>query len=283
MQTVTSTEQIQTLTNNKIIGNFRFDDKSKIVFNGQNNILVSASPTGSEGMVKLVNTTLTINGSNNLIYLTANVKPFSLNLNLWNNSTFYCGSECYFNGKLDLQCSEQANIFIGDECLFSTNVNIHTADVHLIYDCETHKRINFAKSIYIGDHCWVGQNAMIWKGTQIGSGSIIGAGSVVAGKRIPSNESWAGNPARKIKSGVFFRGNSTHGYTDEEIEKWSVYQNDRYIYRVDDSTVKFEDIETALRKLGTAEERAAWLARFGGEQSKNRFWVGDMTQSEGYG
>lgn len=51
--------------------------------------------------------------------------------------------------------------------------------------------------VRIGSNVFVGMNAIILKGVTIGDNVIIGAGSVVT-KDIPSNEVWAGNPARKI-------------------------------------------------------------------------------------
>lgn len=54
-------------------------------------------------------------------------------------------------------------------------------------------------SIVIGDDVFVGANNIILKGVNIGDRAIIGAGSVVT-KNIPSDEIWAGNPIKKIKS-----------------------------------------------------------------------------------
>jgi acetyltransferase-like isoleucine patch superfamily enzyme len=54
------------------------------------------------------------------------------------------------------------------------------------------------KAVIIGDDVFIGTRSIICKGTVIGDRSIIGAGSVVSGV-IPSDEIWAGNPARFIK------------------------------------------------------------------------------------
>jgi acetyltransferase-like isoleucine patch superfamily enzyme len=45
----------------------------------------------------------------------------------------------------------------------------------------------------------IGTSSTILCGVRIGENSIVGAGSVVT-KNIPTNEIWAGNPARKIRN-----------------------------------------------------------------------------------
>ena len=63
--------------------------------------------------------------------------------------------------------SEQKHLFIGNDCLLSFGIWVRNADPHLIYDVESHKRVNPTKSIYIGDHVWIGQSAMILKGRKV--------------------------------------------------------------------------------------------------------------------
>lgn len=95
-------------------------------------------------------------------------------------------------------------ILIGD--------NVHIGGNTVIYDTDFHSvskehRVNrkldqmntVAKPILIEDGAFIGAHCTILKGSKIGQNSVVGAGSVVAGT-IPSNEIWAGNPARFIKS-----------------------------------------------------------------------------------
>lgn len=51
--------------------------------------------------------------------------------------------------------------------------------------------------VSIGNHVFIGAHTTILKGITIGDNSVIGACSVVT-KNIPSNEIWAGNPAKYI-------------------------------------------------------------------------------------
>ena len=54
------------------------------------------------------------------------------------------------------------------------------------------------KGITIEDDVLIGTRSIILKGVTIGARSIVGSGSVVT-KSIPSDEIWAGNPAKFIK------------------------------------------------------------------------------------
>ena len=54
------------------------------------------------------------------------------------------------------------------------------------------------QKVIIGENSFIGAGSTILKGVTIGNRSIIGAGSVVACD-VPSDEIWAGNPAKFIK------------------------------------------------------------------------------------
>ena len=49
-----------------------------------------------------------------------------------------------------------------------------------------------------GKGAYIGMGTMVVKPVTIGEGAIVGAGAIVT-KDIPSNEVWAGNPARFIR------------------------------------------------------------------------------------
>ncbi|MDP1817342.1 MAG: acyltransferase [Leadbetterella sp.] len=55
------------------------------------------------------------------------------------------------------------------------------------------------KPVIIQDNVFIGAYSIILKGVIIGENSIIGAGSIVT-KSIPSNQIWAGNPAKFIRN-----------------------------------------------------------------------------------
>jgi len=89
---------------------------------------------------------------------------------------------------------------IGKNCLISSNCGI--SSINHIQNSLNRRRDDskglFCKSVIIGDNVWIGMNACILPGVEIGKNSIIGSGSVVT-RNVPSNEVWAGNPARCIK------------------------------------------------------------------------------------
>ncbi len=107
-------------------------------------------------------------------------------------------------GRLRVLMHESADCLIGRACLFSHGIDISVSDMHAIFDRCTGERINPAKSIDIGDHCWIGEGVMILKGAEIGQGSVIGARAVVTGV-VPRNCVAAGNPARVVREDIFWK------------------------------------------------------------------------------
>ena len=89
-------------------------------------------------------------------------------------------------------------VMIGSNVLIAPRVFI-TDHAHNI---EEGRMINeqgcSSSPVQIGNDVWIGTAATILPGVSIGDGAVIGAGAVVRSD-IPSNEIWAGVPARKIR------------------------------------------------------------------------------------
>lgn len=89
-------------------------------------------------------------------------------------------------------------IEIGRNCCFSVaSLIAHDYSWYILADSHNEILPDCGGRIVIGNNCFIGYQACILKGTTIGDNVIIGARSVVKGN-IPSNEIWAGVPARKI-------------------------------------------------------------------------------------
>lgn len=190
-------------------------ENSNIFFQGDNNILFI------EDGVVLNNARIHFSGSNSLIYLRKSRHKIKVNLQIGQDSLLFVGKDNYFNDTLHISATEWQSVIVGNNCLFSFGIWLRTADPHLVYSTETNQRINHSKPILIGDHVWIGQDSLILKGTQIGSGSIVGGHSVVAGKKLPSNTIYGGNPAKQIRGGAFWLDNCTHTWTEERSKEWN--------------------------------------------------------------
>jgi NDP-sugar pyrophosphorylase family protein len=109
-------------------------------------------------------------------------------------------------GAVGISLHEEGEIIIGKDCLFSTDIHMDVSDMHPIYDADTRKRINPAKSIEIGDHVWLGQRVLVLKGATIGSGCVVGANSTVVGE-LPQSVVAVGSPAKVVRENIIWERN----------------------------------------------------------------------------
>lgn len=251
--------------NNKIVGNINLDN-SNIKFIGKNNILYV------DNGITLVNSSIEFRGDNSLVYLCKTNDKLTIDVKIYNNSTLYFGKNMWINKEIKIVISEETNVFFGCDCLVSYDTCIRTGDPHIIYDINTRKRVNHSKSVYIGDHVWIGQHVMILKNTMIGSGSVIGAMSLVTNKKYSSNSVYAGTPAKKVRSDIFFIKDDCHRFLDDDIDRYEYNYSNDFIYNKDNTTISFNDIEKNLRCL-SIEDRIKYLNDISSNMSKNKFYI----------
>ena len=86
--------------------------------------------------------------------------------------------------------------------MLAHSVQMRRTDSHSIVDLSG-KRLNPAKDIHIGRHCWLGMRSIILKGCVIEPNTVVAAGSV-CGRHTEqiSNCILAGNPAKVVKRDV---------------------------------------------------------------------------------
>ncbi len=267
MEKVQEIEDANGLKENRMIGRPKMIN-SRISFSGKGNILYC------EDGVILKNSKIDFNGDHSIVFLQKSRMDTVLNVSLNFDSVFGFGCENYVNGILNVVISEQTNVLIGRDCVISFGCWLRTGDPHLIYDAQSMRRINLSKSIYLGDHVWLGQGAVLLKNTRIGSGSIVGAMSVVPGKELISNASYAGNPCRLVRTNIFFTGDCVHRYRKKETEQHKVYQKGgTFIYKRDEDTLNFDDIEKRLREERDVDKKLDYVKTLYENTGKNRFAI----------
>lgn len=95
-----------------------------------------------------------------------------------------------------------SSIAVGRDCMFAYGIEVRSGDSHSIIDDGTHKRINYAKDVVIGNHVWVAAHAIILKGVHLHDNTIVATGAVVSKPFQEGGILVGGNPARELKIGV---------------------------------------------------------------------------------
>lgn len=269
METVKSHDDIANLEKNRIEGNPEITN-STISFKGDNNVLYC------EGNVKIIGAQILFEGNNSIVYLSSTMNSqYSFTLVIYNNSTFFIGREGNLSNPININIQESQNVIIGAECSLSSGVNIRTADIHPIYDNQTKQRVNYAQSVFIGDHVWIGHLAYISRGVKIGSGAIVDNYAFVPhNAKIHSNSLVVGNPVRVEKQNVFFTKEFLGYHTAEDSMNTQDYKSDVFIYEfVNKETLNVNQIDKILKDLNV-EDRLEFIQKlFVRNKRKNRFTI----------
>ena len=267
MERIETAEDFSQLKDNSFAGTPPNMNNSSITIKGKGNHIYIESGT------TLDQSRITFEGDNGLIMLGSSRHAYRIETSINTNCSIVFGRDNYFNGACHIIVSEGRSVVFGDDCLLSFGVWIRTADPHLVFDCETHERINYSKDVVVGDHVWIGQDAMMLKGTTIGSGSIVGAMALVSGKRIPSNTCWGGNPAKQIKSGIFWEGSCVHTWTPKKTKAHANWEGSEFIFNQDETCLLTKKRPFPKSTI-SATDRCEWHRDHGYDnRATNRFAI----------
>ena len=188
--------------NNRIrLGDFKIVNSKFFLFGENNSVVIERTNQMICGLsVKMY-------GKNNSLEIKQDATIFGLRIVIRGDGCrIVIGEHFSENINCMMTCMGKMNyILVGDDCMFSENIEIWNTDSHQITNLEG-QVINRNRPIVIGNHVWIGKNCSILKGVFIGNHSIIGMSSVVT-NNVDSNSIYVGNPAKKVKVDVSWNRN----------------------------------------------------------------------------
>lgn len=118
-----------------------------------------------------------------------------------NNSKIIIGNDFTMEGG-HIASTEGESIIIGNDCMFSNDIEIRNGDSHSILENSSGKRINWAKKVTINDHVWLTAHVRVLKGSYIPSNTIIANSCIVSNKLDTSFCIYGGSPVRILKENI---------------------------------------------------------------------------------
>ena len=93
-------------------------------------------------------------------------------------------------------------IVIGDDCMFSSDVNIRNYDMHTVFNIDDGSIVNSVPhNVLIQKHVWLGYRSVISGAELVETGSVVGACSFV-NRNVPAFSAVGGVAAKVIKTRV---------------------------------------------------------------------------------
>ncbi len=146
----------------------------KIIFYGNNNLVVLHSPIQFRASTFEMQSDSLINIQKSKYFLC------NLNISPMNNNTLLIGRDFSCSSvNIRLHDEPKLTVKIGDDCMFSHDIEIRSSDGHTILNRKTKEILNPATDIKIGNHVWIGMRCILLKNTQIPDHSILGANSLI--------------------------------------------------------------------------------------------------------
>lgn len=162
---------------------------------------------------RFAKSTCVVNTYDNICFIDKTSYPISnLMIDFGSRSSLYIEKE-FSCGGLEIRLREHHNVYIGEDCMFSSNISIWTSDGHAIFD-KLGNLINIGGDVILGKHVWVGHGVKFLKKSFVNNESVVGCNSLVT-KRFPeTNIVIAGFPARKIREEITWTRKPVFVFTD---------------------------------------------------------------------
>lgn len=141
-------------------------------------------------------------GTNNVIKI--GPKCVFSGVSFWisgNNNVIEIGDKTTVGRNTQFAALEGTVIRIGKDCMFSHDIKVRTSDSHSIINSDG-VRINHARDITIGNHCWIGMQCLLLKGSALADNSILAARATLNKKFEVPGCIIGGFPAKILKTGV---------------------------------------------------------------------------------
>ncbi len=170
--------------------------KLKFVRHGNVNKVVSGCrfeiPSSTKGNIAIF-----VSGDKSTIKIGQNTRLI-VNFRMWRSPNIEIGDLVTINNARLV--SDNSDITVGRDCMFSDEILIQSSDQHGLVDLETDEIFNsHRRRIEIGEHVWVGRGVTVMPDVKIGAGTVLGTGSIVT-KDMPVCSIVVGVPAKTVRS-----------------------------------------------------------------------------------
>ncbi len=186
----------------------------KVTITGKNNHLKFGDNVTAKKL------TILIKGNNNNLIIGGNTVLAGVISIVGDNLNVFIGAHTSFQN-VKMFCKGKGNgVYIGRDCMFSSDIEIRTSDAHSIISLNENRKTNHEKGIYIGDHVWLAKGCFVQKGSVIPEDNVIGFGSMVNKPLKGSNQTFAGVPVKMINENITWSRDGRENVAIASVGSW---------------------------------------------------------------